>query len=143
VLRHGGDGTLLALGVTAQPALKAAERLAAEGLSLTVVSARFCKPLDEDLIGRLLAETPWTITLEEGTRMGGFGSACLEMAQSRQLAHKLVASIALPDSLVEHAARADLLDRFNLTADGVAEMVRRVADRAGSRHPATDDGRQP
>ncbi|MBN2583577.1 MAG: 1-deoxy-D-xylulose-5-phosphate synthase [Planctomycetes bacterium] len=143
VLRSGGDGTLLAYGTTAQPALKAADRLAAEGLNLTVISARFCKPLDEELIGRLLDETPWTITLEEGTRLGGFGSACLELAQSRQLAHKLVASVALPDNLVEHATRASLLDRFNLTTDGVAEMVRQVAGGSRKHQPTTGDGVQP
>ncbi|NIA21499.1 MAG: 1-deoxy-D-xylulose-5-phosphate synthase [Anaerolineaceae bacterium] len=120
----GGAGTLLAYGAASHAALAAAELLAGEGLELTVVSARFCKPLDEDLIGRLLAETPWTITIEEATRVGGFGGACLEFAQTRGLAGRLAASVALPDELIEHASRERLLERFGLTAERLADTVR-------------------
>ena len=141
VLRSGGAGTLLAYGATAHAALGAAERLAREGVDLTVVSARFCKPLDEDLIGRLLAETPWTITIEEGTRMGGFGSACLEFAQTRRLADRLAASVALPDELIEHAPRGRLLERFGLTAERLADTVRRTISQAQGK--AVHDGVQP
>ena len=130
VLRRGGHGTLVAYGTPAEAALAAAEQLATEGLELTVVSARFCKPLDEELLRQLLSESPWVATVEEGVRLGGFGSACLEFAQTVGLAGKCVASLALPDELVGHASRGRLLARFGLDAAGLAAAVRRIAGRS-------------
>lgn len=130
VLRRGADGTLLAYGATVQAALEAAEMLAAEGVNLTVAAARFCKPLDEQLVAGLLSSSPWLVTVEDGVRMGGFGSACLEFAQSAGLAGKCVASVALPDQLIEHAERADLLRRFGLDAESLAATVRDIRARS-------------
>ena len=124
VLRDGPDGALLAYGATASAAMDAAEILAGEGTNVTVVSARFCKPLDEALLRRLLSDLPWVVTVEEGVGMGGFGSACLEAAQTMGGAGKLAASVALPDALVVHATRESLLSRFGLDADGLARTVR-------------------
>ena len=134
VLRRGSDGALVAYGTTAQAAMEAAEILAGEDIDLTVASARFCKPLDEPLLSQLLAASPWVATVEEGVRAGGFGSACLEFAQSAGLAGKVAASIALPDELIEHATRARLLERFGLDARGIADHVRRIraAQRPGN-----------
>jgi 1-deoxy-D-xylulose-5-phosphate synthase len=126
VLRDGADGALLAYGSTVPAAMSAAETLADEGIHVTVASARFCKPLDEDLLRRLLSDLPWVVTVEEGAGMGGFGSACLEAAQTMGLAGKVVASVALPDELVVHATRESLLSRFGLDADGLARTVREL-----------------
>jgi 1-deoxy-D-xylulose-5-phosphate synthase len=126
VLRRGAHGCLLAYGTPAQAALAAAEKLAAEGVDLTVVSARFCKPLDEALLRQLLTESPWVATVEEGVRLGGFGSACLEFAQTVGQAAKLAASLALPDELIGHAPRGRLLARFGLDVAGLVASVRRI-----------------
>ena len=123
-LRRGKDGTLWAYGSTVPAALEAAERLDAEGLELTVVSARFAKPLDEPLLKQLLSETPWLATIEDGVRLGGLGSAVLEAAQAWGLAGKCAAAVALPDELIEHAERSSLLARFGLDAAGIAATVR-------------------
>jgi 1-deoxy-D-xylulose-5-phosphate synthase len=78
VVREGTTVALLSLGTRLQETLKAAELLAARGVSATVADARFAKPLDEELILRLAREHECLITIEEGA-MGGFGGFVLQM----------------------------------------------------------------
>ena len=76
VLREGSRIAILSLGTRLAEALKAAEELAARGLSTTVADARFAKPLDRELVLRLAAEHELLITIEEGA-IGGFGAHVL------------------------------------------------------------------
>ena len=69
---------IAAIGQTVIPALKAAQDLAALGMDAAVVNARFVKPLDKELLRRLLARIPNMITVEDHSVAGGFGSAILE-----------------------------------------------------------------
>lgn len=78
IVREGTTVALLSLGTRLQETLKAAELLAARGVSATVADARFAKPLDEELILRLAREHECLITIEEGA-MGGFGGFVLQM----------------------------------------------------------------
>ncbi|HVS18431.1 MAG TPA: 1-deoxy-D-xylulose-5-phosphate synthase, partial [Planctomycetota bacterium] len=80
VLLEGDDAEVVvwALGPLVGEALVAAERLAADGVRVGVVDARFAKPLDEDLLARHAQRFRWIVTLEEHQRAGGFGSAVLE-----------------------------------------------------------------
>lgn len=77
VLREGTSIALLSYGTRLQETMKAAEMLAAQGLSCTVADARFAKPLDEDLVNRLAKEHEVLITIEEGAA-GGFGAFVLQ-----------------------------------------------------------------
>ncbi len=126
VIRPGTDGAIVAYGSTVPAALGAADLLAAEGLKVAVISGRFAKPLDEDLMAELAEVQPWLITVEDGCQAGGFGSAVLESLQRRGLAGKLADIVAVPDELVEHASRGVLLERFDMTATGLARRARRV-----------------
>jgi len=74
VIREGGKVALLSLGTRLAECLKAADELAARGLSTTVVDARFAKPLDTDLINQLADHHEVLVTVEEGSA-GGFGAA--------------------------------------------------------------------
>ncbi|MBL0967789.1 MAG: 1-deoxy-D-xylulose-5-phosphate synthase [Brevundimonas sp.] len=82
VVREGTAVALLSFGTRLQETLKAADALAAKGVSATVVDARFAKPLDEELILRLAREHEALITIEEGA-MGGFGGFVLQMLASK------------------------------------------------------------
>ena len=73
ILREGNVVAILSYGTRLQEALKAADELSAHGLSTTVADARFCRPLDEELVRRLAAEHQVLITVEEAT-IGGFAS---------------------------------------------------------------------
>ncbi|WP_420431463.1 1-deoxy-D-xylulose-5-phosphate synthase [Hyphobacterium sp.] len=82
IVREGSRIALVSLGGRLQQSLKAADELAARGLSTTVVDARFAKPLDEDLLMRLAREHEVLITIEEGAR-GGFGAFVLHLFAER------------------------------------------------------------
>ncbi|HUC60975.1 MAG TPA: 1-deoxy-D-xylulose-5-phosphate synthase [Alphaproteobacteria bacterium] len=73
IVREGSQIAILSYGTRLQEALKAAEEFAARGLSATVADARFCKPLDEELVRRLASQHEVLITVEENT-IGGFAS---------------------------------------------------------------------
>jgi 1-deoxy-D-xylulose-5-phosphate synthase len=103
VLREGTAVAILSFGARLQECLKAAEDLSSRGLSATVADARFCKPLDTDLVSRLAREHEVLITIEEGA-IGGFASHVLHhLAVSGALDHGLkVRPMLLPDIFIDH-----------------------------------------
>jgi 1-deoxy-D-xylulose-5-phosphate synthase len=129
VLRRGKDGALVALGTSVAVAIEAAARLEAEGIHLTVVSARFAKPVDADGLAEWLGSHPWVLTVEDHTAPGGFGSAVLEAAEAQGLDARKVHRAAVPDAFVEHDTRAAQLAAAGLGADGIAERVRALVRR--------------
>ena len=98
IMREGSTIAILSYGARLQEAMKAAEMLAAQGLSCTVADARFAKPLDEDLVNRLARDHEVLLTVEEGAR-GGFGSFVLQhLAETNAFDRGLkVRTLHLPD----------------------------------------------
>ncbi len=98
IVREGTTVAILSLGTRLQESLKAAEALAARGVSATVADARFAKPLDADLILRLAREHECLITVEEGA-MGGFGAFVLQLLAEKGAldAGLKVRTLHLPD----------------------------------------------
>jgi 1-deoxy-D-xylulose-5-phosphate synthase len=123
-LRAGGDVAILALGTMVLPSLEAAESLAAEGLSATVVNARFVCPLDERAIVGLARSVGRLVTVEENVPMGGFGSAVSECLDRHGLSATPLKRIALPETFVGHGKRDELLQQVGLDAAGIARQVR-------------------
>ncbi len=103
IMREGSKIALLSLGTRLEPCLKAADRLAAYGLSTTVADARFAKPLDTMLIARLAREHEVLLTVEEGA-LGGFGSFVLHELANRDLMRNGLKfrTLALPDAFLDH-----------------------------------------
>lgn len=126
LLRPGADGALLAVGTMVSCALRAAELLADEGLMVSVVDARFVKPMDVLLLGQLAGEHSLLVTLEENTLAGGFGSRVAsrltEWGRGTAWPGRLM-SLALPDAFTGHASREELLDGVGLTPERIAERV--------------------
>ena len=85
VLSWGEDGVLHRLRHLLSNCVAAAKKLAAEGLDIGVINARFVKPLDRDTILKAVETLPLVVTVEEGTLEGGFGSAVLEAANAAGL----------------------------------------------------------
>jgi 1-deoxy-D-xylulose-5-phosphate synthase len=124
VVREGTDVALLAVGKMVGVATAAAETLQGEGISCTVVDARFVKPLDTD-IPALAARHRAVLTIEDGTATGGFGDAVLEaLAQANVMVP--LRRLGLPDSFIEHGAQTLLLHRLGLDADGVVAAAREL-----------------
>ncbi|MEH6694467.1 MAG: 1-deoxy-D-xylulose-5-phosphate synthase [Hyphomonas sp.] len=121
VLREGTTIALLSYGTRLQEALKAAEMLSAQGLSVTVADARFAKPLDADLVERLAKNHEVLITLEEGAT-GGFGSFVLEhLARVGALDRGLrIRPMTLPDEFQNHDTPDAMYEAAGLTARHIA-----------------------
>jgi 1-deoxy-D-xylulose-5-phosphate synthase len=126
LLRKGTDVAIVAVGVTVWPAMKAAEQLGQEGLSVAVVNARFVKPLDAELITKIAREVRYLVTVEEGAKMGGFGSAVLEALSDAGITHLKTRVIGLPDWYIEQGPQDLLREKYGLTAAGIDETVREL-----------------
>ncbi|MGB8276376.1 MAG: 1-deoxy-D-xylulose-5-phosphate synthase [Methylovirgula sp.] len=128
VLREGNKVALLSFGTRLAEAVKAAEDLAAQGISTTVADARFAKPLDLDLIRRLVQHHEVLITIEEGS-VGGFGSfvsqAILEegLLDGRSTRGFKLRSMVLPDLFIDHDKPEKLYAQAGLDAKGIVAKV--------------------
>ena len=125
LLREGPDGVLLALGTMVYPALEAAAMLEAEnGIRLSVVNARFVKPLDGVLIAELARTCGRIVTLEENALQGGFGSAILELLEEQGLTGIRVLRLGYPDSPIPQGEQHELRAMLGLDPAGIAGSVR-------------------
>jgi 1-deoxy-D-xylulose-5-phosphate synthase len=125
ILREGRHLAILALGSMVSVALKAAELLDKSGMHATVVNARFVKPLDNVLIEDLTKKFKKFVTMEEGVISGGFGSAVLEFIDRENIKGIELKAIGLPDEFIEHGKREELAIKYNLTPEGIANVVAR------------------
>jgi 1-deoxy-D-xylulose-5-phosphate synthase len=124
IVREGSSIALLALGTRLQECLKAADMLAAHGLSATVADARFAKPLDTDLVLRLAKEHEVLITVEEGA-IGGFGAFVMQtLAENGALDRGLkVRCMTLPDRFIDQDSPAAMYAQAGLDAKGIVAKV--------------------
>jgi 1-deoxy-D-xylulose-5-phosphate synthase len=124
LLRDGTEVAIVAIGVSVWQAVKAAERLSQEGISTAVVNARFVKPLDQDLIVDTAKRVRYVVTVEEGCKMGGFGSAVLETLSEAGVTDVTTKMIGLPDWYIEQGPQDLLRERYGLTAEGIYQTVK-------------------
>ncbi len=122
VLREGTGVALIGYGSGVEKALGAADIL---GDDVTVVDARFAKPLDTALLESLAREHELLVTVEEGVLQGGFGSAVLEALSDAGLAPRVL-RIGLPDRYVTHGAPKRLHEEVGFTAEAIAERIEAV-----------------
>ena len=124
IVRHGSKVALLSLGTRLAEALKAADQLDARGLSTTVADLRFAKPLDHDLIRKLMATHEVVITVEEGS-IGGLGAHVLTMASDEGLIDTglKIRTMRLPDTFQDHDAPDKQYDTAGLNAPQIVNTV--------------------
>ena len=123
VLREGADVLLLGFGPIVQRLLTVAAALESDdGLSATVINARWVKPLDERLIAEHAAGKRLVVTAEESAAMGGFGDGVLD-ALNRAGIHVPVHRVALADGFVHHGAVDDLRRQQRIDVPGILEQV--------------------
>jgi len=123
VLAEGADLTIIAIGSTVCPAVKAAEALRGKGRSVGVVNAMFVKPLDRELIIGLAGRTRRILTVEENVLAGGFGSAVLEVLEEAGIGGMPVRRMGVPDVYVEQGTQAQIRRRLGLDAQGIEEAA--------------------
>ncbi|MEL6921003.1 MAG: 1-deoxy-D-xylulose-5-phosphate synthase [Pseudomonadota bacterium] len=124
IMREGGNIAIVSLGARLKEALLAAEKLDAYGLPATVVDARFAKPIDEALIGRVAREHELVITVEEGS-VGGFGSFVAHFLSSNGYLDNGLKfrSLFLPDRYVDQASPDRMYELAGLDAQGIVDAV--------------------
>ncbi len=122
VLKEGKDIAIVAIGNMVKRALDAARLLEEEGVSCTVINARFAKPLDEELILDAVSTCGRVLTVEENAVAGGFGSAVFELLVERDVAFK-GRRLGIPDAFVPHGKAENLRKKLGLTAEGIKEKA--------------------
>ncbi|MEY5029347.1 MAG: 1-deoxy-D-xylulose-5-phosphate synthase, partial [Pseudomonadota bacterium] len=122
-IRRQGQGiAILAFGTLLAPALKAAE-----ALNATVVNMRWVKPLDTEMLAKVAQDHAQLVTVEEGSIMGGAGSAVAEALQQLGLVRPVL-QLGLPDVFIEHGDHAQLLAAQGLDAAGIEATIRKRFD---------------
>ena len=124
MVREGKGVAILSFGTRLNEVMKAAEALEAKGISPSVADARFAKPLDRDLIMRLVETHEALITIEEGA-VGGFGSHVAQLlAEEGAFDSGLkFRSMVLPDAFIDQAAPVEMYDAAGLNAADIEAKV--------------------
>jgi len=122
VRRTGNQVAILAFGTMLQPALQAAETLNA-----TVANMRFVKPLDVELLRQLAESHAYLVSVEEGSRMGGAGSAVAEALADMGI-NKPLLILGLPDKFIDHGDAGQLLALCGLDAAGILKSIQKLLD---------------
>ena len=132
ILREGSSVAILSLGTRLADALRAADELAARGLSATVADARFAKPLDTALVEQLARHHEVLITIEEGAS-GGFGASVMQHLAWKGLLDGgvKIRPMTLPDVFIDHDSQAKQLIQAGLTAK---DIVQTAIDALGGTH---------
>ncbi len=123
VLRRGERIAILATGTMVGESLKAADRLAADGVQVTVVNCRFLKPYDAATLEALLVTHSHLLVVEEGTVVNGFGAYMASVIASHHSAVR-VHALGVPDRIVYAAPRTRQLAQCGIDAEGIAARVR-------------------
>jgi len=121
-LRDGGDVTVIANGLLVGEALKAADMLAADGISARVINMATIKPLDRELVWQAAAETGAIVTAEEHNVIGGLGSAVAEAVAEK--CPVPVLRVGVQDTFGKSGPALDLLPLFGLSADAIVEKAK-------------------
>jgi 1-deoxy-D-xylulose-5-phosphate synthase len=124
IVRQGTKVAILSLGTRLAEALKAADQLEAKGLSTTVADLRFAKPLDEELIRKLMTSHEVVVTLEEGS-IGGLGAHVLTLASDEGLLDSglKIRTMRLPDMFIDQDTPEKMYDVAHLNAPHIVDTV--------------------
>ena len=124
-LKDGRDIAILSFGHPGNFAATAIRQLRTEGIDPGHYDMRFAKPLDEALLHEVFSKYPKILTVEDGTILGGFGSAVLEFMAAHNYSAQ-VKMLGIPDRIVEHGSVKELQKECGFDAEGIASTVREM-----------------
>jgi len=128
-LRDGDEVAILSFGPFGNYVMEVADDLSEEGINVGHFNMRFAKPLDTDLIDEICHTYERIITIEDGTKLGGFGSAVTEYLADKP--HHIPTTImGVPDRIVEHGTQEELHHEVELDPEGIKKKVREVHEAA-------------
>ena len=129
VLKEGTDVAVVTLGPIGTTAAEAIRKVEAANASLSVAhyDLRFLKPLDDEMLHTIGQKFSRIVTIEDGVRMGGMGSAVLEWMEDHGY-HPSIVRLGLPDAFVEHGSVGQLRHLVGLDADSMAQAILACAE---------------
>jgi 1-deoxy-D-xylulose-5-phosphate synthase len=125
------DVLIVTVGAMASVGLQVAELLAAQGIGSTVVDPRWVVPVAKSVV-EMASEHRLVVTIEDGIKVGGIGTRVRQDMRAAQVDTALN-EVGLPDEFLEHASRAQIMERVGMTAQAIARDI--VAQVVGSRVP--------
>ena len=126
-LKDGKDIAILSFGHPGNFAASAIRDVKAEGINPAHYDMRFVKPIDEEILHEVFSKYNKVITIEDGTIVGGFGSAVLEFMNEHGYKAD-VKIMGIPDRLVEHGTPKQLYEEIGLDANAIANTLRAIAE---------------
>jgi 1-deoxy-D-xylulose-5-phosphate synthase len=126
ILKEGKDIVILAVGKLVIEATNASKELEKEGYSVEVINARFIKPLDYKMLDYISSKFKNVLTYEDGTIIGGFGSAVLEYYAEKKVHNVNLKICGLPDVFIDHATQEEQYFELKLDSKGIQNTVKEV-----------------
>jgi 1-deoxy-D-xylulose-5-phosphate synthase len=125
MIKEGEKAAILSFGPIGKYVIEAGSRLAEEEIHIGHFDMRYAKPLDTEMIDYVMANYDRIITLEDGTKLGGFGSAVAEYVAEKGLAIP-VKIMGVPDAIIEHGTQRELHDEAGIGPDGIVKQVKKA-----------------
>jgi 1-deoxy-D-xylulose-5-phosphate synthase len=122
-LKDGSDIAIISIGIAGNFALEAADILQKEGISMAVYDMRFLKPIDEEILHTVFRKFTKIITIEDGTIVGGLGSAVLEFMADNNYSAK-VKRLGIPDRFAGQGSPEELYHILGYDAEGIINAVK-------------------
>lgn len=123
ILAEGSDLLLIGLGHMALTALEVRNLLLKEGINATVLDPIFVKPLDSELICKLLLNHQKIVTIEEHSAISGLGSILNHFLMTQGFNHVQVMNFGVPEAFIEQGSHAKLVNELGLTPEKIAQKV--------------------
>jgi 1-deoxy-D-xylulose-5-phosphate synthase len=124
IIRQGESVAVLAIGSAVYASIMASDLLKSEGINVTIVNARFAKPIDINLLESIAQKHYYLVTVEENILIGGFGSAVLENLSDWGIKNNSVKRIGLPDYFIEHGSQEELRNKYGLSPKKIADAIK-------------------
>ncbi len=125
-IREGKDVAIITIGHVGNYALKASEKLEKENISTSIYDMRFLKPIDEQILKEIFDNHKKIITVEDGTIIGGLGSAVMEFMTDNNYESE-IKRLGIPDSYIEHGTREELQKECGYDVEGIIRAVKEIA----------------
>lgn len=123
VIAKGGDIALIAVGSMVETAWEVKKLLEDKGVDVSVVNARFIKPIDEVMLSETVSRHHFIVTMEEGILTGGFGQSVSHWCQENAKTMPVIKNIALPDKFIEHGSVDLLKKKYEIDALSIAKKI--------------------
>ncbi|MCU0442583.1 MAG: 1-deoxy-D-xylulose-5-phosphate synthase [Bacteroidia bacterium] len=126
-LKDGNEVMVLSFGTAGNLAASAIAQLEKDGIQIGHCDMRFVKPIDEALLHEVFAKYSKIVTVEDGTVVGGFGSAVLEFMAAHQY-NAQVTMLGMPDAITEHGEQAELYAECGFDAQSIAKAIQQLLE---------------